>query len=310
MKKSGWLVFACLLGGPAVGLLQEQKIDFEAKNGEYSDGTSRLKIVGVCHVQELSQECWDLSGKLSKSVEGVYLASRTNRDQLYISLGKRNLILLMESSAAYGPQMRFFPGDGFISGEGNGVHRLAVDPTQTTFSVVAELPNGAVPEPLDITLDRAKPTDVAGVQWKFLKSAKLDTVKRTPEGYYYENSGSTNFWSLVYETTGTATWSKFGVGVVQIVGKDGKVILFVDRNGKPLADTDVVAMGGAPGYSNNPNQPKPKIFRATAGRIMDVSVRAAGFRTNVDPKYVAALRQVFTGTNRVLFRDIPAVPTK
>ena len=306
MKKSGWLVFACLLGGSALGLLQEVKVDLEAKNWEYVEGTKSYKVLGVCHETELAAECWNPKGEPDESVKELLRSKRANSSQINMYLGKRNLTVLVNNEFEGYDQIRSYPEQGYIN-SGSGMLQLALDPAAQKFSFLLTRVDATAPPPPDILLDPTKPATISGETWTYVKAVPLPKTK-TPVRDPYGMPPANLQWNLVFSKSG----QRLNDPYVQLYAydKDGKAINYVNKSGAPLSDIDVVSMGGVDTYNPNATQKERKVFQATLQGVYIENGTAIGFKTNIEPSRIKGLRRIIQKRIGILFRDLPAYPSK
>lgn len=291
MKRA--LLIPLLLASSVFAAQSDRKPDKIVDRQYESPEGAVIKGLGACSVSADDIVCWDMDGKADPRLTELVRAQFLVREStLQLVFRKKNRILVVTKHGASSVQLSSSMRGGNYSswsspnGEETQLIGVASPPDQTTISVLADFYQVGPAKKSRFELKKGTQNLGEGQTLEFVDALKIEMPPNMGRSSFMMGSGPA--WRI--RVAGSGVESLRSSQAIPI-GRDGKVISYVDRKGKPVSTAEYLRA--------NPNRSAyPTDFgdRSNA-KYLPVQIMteygygpgALSWTSNVDPAFITAL---------------------
>ncbi len=292
------------------------------------EGDNGLKVegLGVCSIEPSNVDCWDMDGvhdaSLSEQIRGYYMGSS---NEVSFRVGKKNRYLVYRKSynaniQAQSPDGQYMNSSEIYGSGGPTVSwsRINPDTASKDASILFSINGLPGPKPVTVPFEKGKKGTFEGTE---LEIGEYKPFKPAPgeqqQQPYYPMIANAKQWSIFVGFAPSDQQNSLSYG---LLGKDGKPVAYVDRDGEPVSAVKFLSEtppgfngyynGYNPGYDFGPGgRNTPPKYAAAVVTSNGPSVQGAfTLRTNVNPSRIGALTVSATHQMRVLVKGFPLDP--
>jgi hypothetical protein len=301
-----------------------------------SDG-STVQGVGVCSFTAENVSCWNMDGApapdLGDRIRSYYVATYGN--ELSFAFGKKNRLLVLERSNSQTGANLSNPDGGYaptgqINQNGNGPYlfwaREGFDKGAKQGSIIASIYGLPGPKPVVVPFaegSKATFEDVAvvlggykeitnepgnmnnGFPGGFGGGGIIDGMR--PAGASKTAAQKPKAWLIFLSVENSA--NAMGQLSYVALGKDGKQINYVDRQGNPVSD--VTFLKETAGKNPSPYMPAPQNGKYLTANLQSYGPSAGtawSLQSNINPAKIGSLKVSMGHQVRVLITGFPLEP--
>jgi|GEM_PF-3368735 len=310
---------------PLVLVVQEPKPD-ETVAKRFTRGDFVVEGLGVCAIGESEVSCWDMDGRRSPSLTEQIragLLGRGNNDMSF-RFGKKNRYLVVRRSASQpsasyqvnGQYSNNFSFDYSSNGPVVELLRLSADSADTEATVTAMIHGLEPGRTIDLPLRVGERVQFEGSEFEVGPSEEIKVGPAPAQPNVPPRWGKQ--WRI-YLGQGEA--NRYGNFNLVPVGADNKPIIYVDKKGDPVSAVEFLRAMPKPDAARNsavnfgrwypgmPVDPNAKYQEVRLLMNSEQTVRGATtVVSNVNPRYIRALRFSATPTRRVAITGFPLDP--
>ena len=312
----------CLAGVTALLTTAFQTKPDQTVDRVYEGNGAKVTGVGVCDISTEKISCWNMDGDpdaaLTSTVTGSLMGGNYG-GEVSFRFGKKNRWLVTDVTGTTNVNVQSLDGYGGgmqVSRQGDKVlqlTRITADPSEKTSGVIANFYNLPGPAPIEIPFHEGSKASYGGIDFEIGPAKEWKpTAQELQRFNNYGTEAKGKYWKIVFgyaRPTGTSTpYPSFTV-----LGKDGKPIHYVDKNGDPVSDLKVLselpddASNGPRFYPGN-NLPNSKYPAATFTLDNQPGLDAANAFSNVNPSQIGSIRVSGTFQFRVQVNGYPLDP--
>jgi hypothetical protein len=323
--KTGLVILGVVTAVAAVAVQRDVALQatvdrrYEGADGKVVEG------LGACSITTDDVSCWNMDGVVDKALaERVKAFLLSSSNDIQFAFGRKNRWLVVRQSPSSGGNFEL-PRRGYVqsfqlSYRGNesseNIVRVIAEPGETQTALIASMYLQNNDKPAEIPFKAGSVSTVKNMRIEIGTWKEAAKRPQTPfDGSRVMQMQDSRLlsgrnWAVPIGQTTVDQSARVGVTFTPLDSL-GRVIAYVDKNGKPASGVRVLE-------STDPTQPDPygrvsskkyvpAVFGAQGQQLTD----AAMYGTNIDPRQIASLRVGFGSLPfRVQINGFPLDPAK